>query len=139
MNEFFENYSFHSSIGNSTSIISIIDSFTSGRMLIWEHDLYAFFETEITNQLFGNGFNFSYIVNDIRSGVAIWAHSDFVSILLSLGFCGLLVYIYILLKVFISSAYLSKKLQFSLISYILFPAFFLMDFICTNVMSLVLF
>lgn len=83
-----------------------------------------FFETEITNQLFGNGFNFSYIVNDIRSGVTIWAHSDFVSILLSLGFCGLLVYIYILLKVFISSAYLSKKLQFSLISYMLFPAFF---------------
>ena len=67
--------------------------FTSGRSLFWHADLKAFFEGDIINQLFGYGFNFVYDVNEVAIFNRIWAHNDYIGILLNYGYVGLLCYI----------------------------------------------
>lgn len=74
--------------------------FTSGRSLFWEADLKAFFAGDFINQLFGYGFNFVYDVNEVAIHNRIWAHNDYIGILLNYGYIGLLCYVLMFKKMF---------------------------------------
>ena len=74
--------------------------FTSGRSLFWEADLKAFFAGDLINQIFGYGFNFVYDVNKLAIHNSIWAHNDYIGILLNYGYIGLLCYIVMFKKMF---------------------------------------
>lgn len=75
-----------------------IGSFTNGRTVFWEADIKAFNDSNFINRLLGNGFDFVYIVNTQAIYTPIWAHNDFINILLNFGYVGLFVYIYVYLK-----------------------------------------
>ncbi len=60
---------------------------TNSRSVFWVDQLEAFKQTPVLNQLFGNGINFT------TNQVGIWAHSDFIEILCSYGYVGLLNYL----------------------------------------------
>ena len=68
--------------------------FTSGRDAFWAADINAFFSGGILNQLFGYGFSFVYEVNEGAFGNRIYAHNDFINILLTFGWVGLIPYLY---------------------------------------------
>lgn len=105
---------------SNNSSNKIIDSLSSGRLLFAKKNLEAFVESDILNILFGNGFNFAYLVSSqYRS--SIWAHNDFVSVLISGGFLGLGVYLIVLLNVFLTFK-VKSSLLLSLIIYVCFPA-----------------
>ena len=74
--------------------------FTSGRSLFWDADLKAFFAGDTINQLFGYGFNFVYDVNEVAIHNRIWAHNDYIGILLNYGYIGLLCYVLMFKKMF---------------------------------------
>ncbi len=68
--------------------------FTSGRSLFWAADIKAFFNGSYLHQLFGFGFNFVYDVNEAAIHNRIWAHNDFINILMNYGYVGLFCYLY---------------------------------------------
>lgn len=67
--------------------------FTSGRSLFWKADMEAFFSSNLVEQLFGHGYRFVYDINQSAIYNRIWAHNDFINILLCYGFVGLVSYI----------------------------------------------
>ncbi len=75
-----------------------IEAMTSGRVIWWKYDIEAFNEFNVINKLLGNGFDCVYNINESRYGMKIWAHNDFIQLLLSIGIFGLLIYIYIIIK-----------------------------------------
>lgn len=60
---------------------------TNSRSVFWVEQLEAFKQAPLLKQLFGNGINFT------THQVGIWAHSDFIEILCSYGYVGLLNYL----------------------------------------------
>ncbi len=64
---------------------------TSGRTVFWQWDIEAFLELPIWQQFVGNGFNFVYDVNGSYME-AIWAHNDFINVLMNFGYIGVVVY-----------------------------------------------
>ena len=75
-----------------------IEAMTSGRIIWWRYDLEEFGKFNIINKILGNGFDCVYNINESRYGMKIWAHNDFIQLLLSIGIFGLLIYIYIIIK-----------------------------------------
>lgn len=70
--------------------------FSSGRSNFWIKDLDAFNEQDLNNRMFGCGLNFIRIVNGAKPGTkedGIWAHNDFIQIVITYGYVGLLVYL----------------------------------------------
>ena len=101
--------------------------FTSGRSLFWKADLKAFFDGSLINQIFGYGFNFVYDVNEIAINNRIWAHNDFIGILLNYGYVGLFCYILMFKKMFtecVSQSMCPLWLKLTLIFIWMFNAFF---------------
>lgn len=60
---------------------------TNTRSIFWVKQLELFSQTPLLNQLFGNGINFT------TYQYGLWAHSDFIEILCSYGYVGLLNYL----------------------------------------------
>ena len=80
---------------------------TNGRSIFWKIDLQQFSANSILNQLFGCGLNYSYEVTELYYTAAHWAHNDFIEVLLSFGYTGLVLYIYtvvVLMKKYIRNA-----------------------------------
>lgn len=75
-----------------TSHFDYFGTVSNGRSIFWAVDLDAFRTSGFFNQLFGNGFNFVYDINSDKIGNALWAHNDFINILLNFGYLGLLIY-----------------------------------------------
>lgn len=73
---------------------NFMDAFTSGRTVFWHLDLEAFGELPLWKQLIGNGLSFAYEVTGTKYVRSIWAHNDFIHILLSYGWIGLGLYCY---------------------------------------------
>lgn len=71
---------------------NFLDAFTSGRTVFWSLDLEAFGELPLWKQLIGNGLSFAYEVTGTRYVRSIWAHNDYIHILLSYGWIGLGLY-----------------------------------------------
>lgn len=67
---------------------------TSGRSTFWEIDLREFFKEPFMKLLLGCGYNFVYDTNLEFYNIALWAHNDYINVLLANGFLGLFFYIY---------------------------------------------
>lgn len=81
---------------------------TSGRTVFWVWDLEAFFDLPFLQQFVGNGFNFVYDVN-ASNMAAIWAHNDFINLLMNFGYIGVAIYLWIYFKM--TNAFLPKGKQ----------------------------
>lgn len=80
---------------NSTShggYLGFWDTLTSGRSSFWAHDIQQYSQFDIQNLLFGGGFNRIYEINR-QIGVNIWAHNDFINLLITNGIVGLIIYL----------------------------------------------
>lgn len=67
---------------------------TSGRSDFWVIDLNQFFDTSSLFNIFvGRGFNYVYEVNEIYYNVGIYAHNDYINVLLAHGIIGLLIFV----------------------------------------------
>ena len=70
-------------------------TFTSGRSNFWKYDLQEFFKLPILQQFVGNGFDFVYSVNLKYINMKIFAHNDFINLLMNFGYIGVFLYGYI--------------------------------------------
>lgn len=66
---------------------------TSGRTVFFKIDMDAYFNLSFWNQMVGNGITYVHQVNKDLYGVDLWAHNDFINILLSNGLGGLILYL----------------------------------------------
>ncbi len=67
---------------------------TNTRSIFWVEQLELFKETSLLKQIFGNGINFT------SYNYGLWAHNDFIEILCSYGYIGLLNYIVLMWQCF---------------------------------------
>lgn len=79
--------------------------FTSGRSLFWVADMQAYWEGSLFNKLFGFGYNYVYDVNEVTINGRIWAHNDFINILLGYGLIGLVCYLTVFRRMFHAYTY----------------------------------
>ena len=84
-----------------------IGSFTSGRTVFWAMDLEIFKNASLFHKIAGNGYNLVYYVNKRTIDAYIYAHNDFLNILLANGIIGLIVY----LMAFVGFIIRSGKMQ----------------------------
>ena len=75
---------------------SELTAMSSGRFEIWDLDMAAFAQNSFFAKLIGRGFDYLYSYNKEHYGVSIWAHNDFIHILVSAGIVGVLYYIALL-------------------------------------------
>ena len=75
----------------------MLATFTSGRSHFWKYDIEAFNELSIIKKIIGNGFDFVYYVNLTKVNLSIWAHNDFINLLMNFGYIGLILYLYVFL------------------------------------------
>lgn len=73
-------------------------TFTSGRSNFWKYDLQAFFKLPILQQFVGNGFDFVYSVNLKYINMKIFAHNDFINLLMNFGYIGMFLYEYVFFR-----------------------------------------
>lgn len=89
------------SMGNNTYVSSNFwEAVSSGRLIWWKIDIQEFAKLSIIEQILGKGFTFVYQINEQFYGLKIGAHNDFLNILLSVGWIGLIGYILIILNLF---------------------------------------
>lgn len=69
------------------------EKISSGRSYFWQIDMEAFYKYDISKKLFGNGFNYVYYVNYYAGRGAMWAHNDFINLLLNFGIVGTVLYL----------------------------------------------
>ena len=83
--------------------VNLLAGITSGRSVFWKYDLDAFFDLNFINQLVGNGVSFVFNVNMEKLNNPIYAHNDYINVLLTYGYFGLfqyLIFIYLVVKKF---------------------------------------
>ena len=78
----------------SNSYLDYWATITNGRSIFWNFDLNSFKNENIVNKLLGCGFNYVYEINLKYFNKAIWAHNDFINILLNYGVVGIVLYSY---------------------------------------------
>ena len=110
--------------------------FTSGRSNFWARDLDAYNEQPFINRLLGCGFNFIRITNGAVVGTAergIWAHNDFIQIVITYGYIGLIFYLINMLSMFrtLIGGRLPRLINVSLFMIWFFNAMFNMYFTYT--------
>ena len=114
-------FQFVSSGGNMA--VNSVDGFTSGRSLFWTIDLQAFANGNIINVLLGRGFDYVYALNARTVNQRIWAHNDFIHLLLGGGLCAFAVYMFSIFCFFYRVLYTHNKIdKVILIVYLFFPA-----------------
>lgn len=107
--------------------------FTSGRDAFWRADMDAFGKGGMINQLFGYGFSFVYEVNESFFGNRIYAHNDFINILLTFGWAGLIPYFFAFGKcVLMFGRQMERGFIFSILAIWLFNAVFNMTYVYMN-------
>lgn len=78
-------------------------NFTNSRNHIWRVNLLVFSESNIFRMLFGYGAAYSFEISQYYLNARVWAHNDFIQILISYGVVGLAIYIYILVDFFVKN------------------------------------
>lgn len=107
--------------------------FTSGRDAFWRADMDAFGKGGMINQLFGYGFSFVYEVNESFFGNRIYAHNDFINILLTFGWAGLIPYFFAFGNcVLMFGRQMERGFLFSILAIWLFNAVFNMTYVYMN-------
>lgn len=116
-----DKFNFVSSGGNMAA--NAVDGFTSGRSLFWSVDLKAFVTGNIIHVLFGRGFDYIYGLNARMVNLEIWAHNDFIHLLLGGGLLAFGVYVYIIWRFFKKILVNQRKIdKLMAVVYLLFPA-----------------
>lgn len=78
-----------------------LEAVTSGRIIWWNIDIKDYMDNyNFIEKIFGRGYDYIYRLNLQKYGLEIWAHDDYIQLLLSVGLLGLSGYIAILLKFF---------------------------------------
>lgn len=107
------------------------DTLTSGRSSFWAHDMQRYSEFNVINILFGGGFNKIYEINR-EIGINIWAHNDFINLLVTNGIVGLIVYliplVFLIRKSYINRIRTPAYIYFLLVTQWLINAFFNMEY-----------
>lgn len=69
-----------------------IDAISSTRSLMWTDCLRAFFESSVPKKIFGG--SFSYVRDIISADLTgrVWAHNDFIEVLMATGVFGLIIF-----------------------------------------------
>lgn len=104
---------------------------TSARSAFWLEQLSYFFNSPILYQFFGNGININWIVS------GIWAHNDFIEIVCSYGYIGLLLYlitIVLFIRGFLNKVFINNWIKWMCVFIWLFNASFNMFFPYFNAM-----
>lgn len=104
---------------------------TNARILIWAENIVRFSETDMFGHWFGNGINFT-------SHIGIWAHNDFIEIVCSYGYFGLVLYLITMFMVMRTFKVFSREnkmiLSFLCIFMWIFNAFFNFFYVYFNAM-----
>lgn len=101
----------------------LLSSLTSERTSFWLIDLQDYISSTCFYQLLGRGFDYIYALNLKMANKEIWAHDDFINIIISAGCLGLIVYILSWYKLFKCILPFTKGFgKTMLIIYFLFPA-----------------
>ena len=103
----------------------LLATVTSGRSMFWVYDLQGFNSLNFFNKLIGNGFDYVYYINMTKINLKIWAHNDFINVLLNFGIIGLYVYFTVLYDYLkILKARMTKMQYVSFLFIWFFNAFF---------------
>ena len=100
----------------------VLGTFTSGRSDFWLIDIQAFFDLPLWQQFVGNGYSFSYNVNAAGIGNAVFAHNDFINLLMESGYIGLRIYLSVMISFFVAAK--RKAVSKSQITLLVFIWFF---------------
>lgn len=79
---------------SSSVLANILAAASNGRTIFWWAEIKAYFASGVLAKLFGHGYNYVYDVNQQAVQTRIWAHNDFLQILLSNGLIGLGLYLF---------------------------------------------
>lgn len=79
-----------------------IEAITSGRTIWWKIDIEQYMNFSLIERLFGAGHSIVYDINEKYYGLRIWAHNDFIQLLLATGIIGLAFYLVVFIKLFFS-------------------------------------
>lgn len=93
---------------NKFIITSEKNDVMSSRDIIWNNLMYTYNNIfSMKQKLIGMGFGYTQYLNYINLGLQLWAHSDYIEILISLGLVGVLIYLYSLIKIlFVTRSFL---------------------------------
>lgn len=83
---------FESAMLDTRDTAVFLEVFTNGRSEFWEIDMRAFLSSDFFELMFGHGFSYVYDLNEMTIGNRLYAHNDFINILLNFGWVGMLVY-----------------------------------------------
>lgn len=97
---------------------------TSSRSLVWAEDLAVFFQLPIWNQLVGNGAGFVHYINYMNGRGAMWAHNDYLQVLMTNGYIGLTTYFAVVLR-FEIPRFRQLKKQGNRVPWLVIACFFL--------------
>lgn len=79
---------------SSSSYFDFWGTLTNGRSAIWETDFKYYFNTDPVSALFGSGYDMVYKLSlKSKLGAAVYAHNDFINLLIVNGLVGLLLYL----------------------------------------------
>lgn len=79
--------------GDQYSAYKGVDLQTSGRTVFWAIDLGGFFNADLFAKIFGQGHSYVYELNSKFYHLKIWAHNDFIQLLVAGGLMTLTLYI----------------------------------------------
>ena len=104
--------------------------FTNGRSDFWRIDIQAFLESPVLRKLFGNGFSYVYDINEATIGNRIYAHNDWLNILLNFGIFGFIPYLLSYLTAWIRSVrHCDLTLKILILMFYAFNAMFNMVYV----------
>ena len=112
---------FNATVVRNDSIYFFLAKFTNSRSLFWEKQLRLFQNESMLKKIFGAGINYT------SDKVGIWAHNDFIEILCSYGYIGLICYcltIFFALKKFLSFKKGNRFYSLICVAIWIFNAFF---------------
>ena len=85
---------------DENAYLGYFGTLTSGRSIFWEADINYYLNQPIIKKLFGSGFSAIYSINEKAIGNRIWAHNDFINILVTYGISGMICYFIPLIELF---------------------------------------
>lgn len=71
---------------------------TNSRSIFWKADIDAFENLNFLQRFVGNGYNFVYDVNEEAVRSRIYAHNDIINVLLTYGYIGVVLYLFVFLE-----------------------------------------
>lgn len=88
----FGKFIFLSQTGSVNRDFNLLDTFTSGRTVMWSNCIIDYLQMDRLNQMFGNGFDY------VKTVIYRTAHNDFVDALLGIGAVGAVFYTIVISK-----------------------------------------